>query len=145
MRSRTVLALVTLAVAVPALLLTPVLFPVSPDMTPTSAQRPLFMLLGACYALALGLGVTFVAFGWPSVRRLIPASRARAIAAYLTVAWLLISWYPHGGLHMSSGMNTSRLLLIEYGFHLPLVAAPIVLIWAFAGGPGALPANADTR
>jgi hypothetical protein len=131
---------VTLAVAVPALALTLTLFPPSPHMAPAPAQVPFFAVLAGINALALGLGVAFLAFGLPTMRRVL-APRGRAVAAYLAIAWLLVSWYPHGGLHASNGMDTRALLWIEYGFHVPLVIAPLVLIWALTStrsrGPAA--------
>jgi hypothetical protein len=132
---------VTLAVAVPALALTPTLFPPSPHMAPAPAQVPFFAVLAGINALALGLGAAFLAFGLPTMRRVLaPAGRGRAVAAYLTVAWLLVSWYPHGGLHASNGMDTGALLWIEYGFHVPLVIAPLVLIWALTSVRSSVPA-----
>lgn len=133
MRTAAAVAAVTLTVAVPALALTPTLFPPSPHMAPTAAQVPFFAALAAINAMALGLGVAFLAFGLPTMRRLAPVGRGRAVAAYLAVAWLLMSWFPHGGLHASNGMDTGALLWIEYGFHLPLIVAPLVLIWALTG------------
>lgn len=133
MRTRTAAALVTVAVAVPAFALTPRLFPPSPHLTPTAAQVPFYAVLGGVNALALGLGVAFLAFGLPAARAIVPPGRGRAVAVYLAIAWLLMSWYPHGGLHANNGMDTGSLLWIEYGFHLPLVVAPLVLIWAAAG------------
>lgn len=88
-RTRTAVALVTLALAVPAFALTPRLFPPSPHMTPTAAQVPFYVALGGINALALGLGVAF--------------------------------------------LDTGPLLWIEYGFHVLLIVAPLVLIWAVAG------------
>jgi hypothetical protein len=133
MTPRTRAAAITLVTAVPAFLLTTTLFPPPADMAPTGAQRPLFAVLGAVYAIALGLGVAFVGLGWPWVQRVVPGARPRALAVYLSVAWLLISWYPHGGLHMSNGMDLSGLLGIEYGFHVPLIAAPLALVWGLHG------------
>jgi hypothetical protein len=121
---------VTLAVAVPAFALTPTLFPPSPHMSPAAAQVPFFAVLGGINALALGMGVAFLAFGLPTMRRLVPSAPGRAVGAYLAIAWLLMSWYPHGGLHASNGMDAEPLLWIEYAFHLPLIVAPLVLIWA---------------
>ena len=131
MNTRTAIPLVIALVAIPAFALTPVFFPPSPDMTPPPTQHPFYVVLGAIYALALGAGVAFLSFGLPLVRRLLPSAPGRAVAVYLTLGWLLVSWYPHGGLHSSNGMDTGRLLWIEYGFHLPLILAPLILIWAF--------------
>lgn len=138
MKTPAAVAVVTLAVAVPAFALAPTLFPPSPHMAPAAAQVPFFAVLAGINALALGLGVAFLAFGQATVRRRVPAARGRAVAAYIAIAWLLMSWYPHSGLHASHGMDADPLLWIEYGFHLPLIVAPLVLIWALTstGSPG---------
>lgn len=114
-------------------------------MTPTAAQVPFYVVLGGINALALGLGVAFLVFGLPSVRRFVLPELGRAVAAYLAIAWLLMSWYPHGGLHASNGMDIGPLLWIEYGFHVPLIVAPLVLIWAVAGRrPAHVPVHAES-
>jgi len=138
MKTPAAIAVVTLSVAVPAFALTPTLFPPSPHMSPAATQVPFFAVLGGINAMALGLGAAFLAFGLPAIRCLVPSAPGRAAAAYLAIAWLLMSWYPHGGLHASNGMDAGPLLWIEYGFHLPLIAAPLVLIWALtsAGSRG---------
>jgi hypothetical protein len=46
--------------------------------------------------------------------------RTRAWALYVTIGWLLLSWYPHVGLHVHAGRNLRALLVIEYAFHVPL-------------------------
>jgi hypothetical protein len=132
MSARLASAVLTLLVAAPAFVLSPVLFPPA-GAPPNAGQRPLFIVLTAIYSLALGLGVAFLAFGWRPMRRLFPDSAGRAAVAYAAVAFLLVSWYPHGGLHGSIGMNKAALLGVEYGFHVPLIVAPLTLIWAFAG------------
>jgi hypothetical protein len=140
-------AVVTVAVAVPAFALTPTLFPPSPHMAPTATQVPFFIVLAAINALALGLGVAFLAFGLPTMRRVVPSASSgpgRAVAAYLAIAWLLMSWYAHGGLHASYGMDAGPLLWIEYGFHLPLILAPLVLVWALTGAGSRRPVAAGT-
>jgi hypothetical protein len=58
-----------------------------------------------------------------------------AAAAYLSVASLLVNWWPHDNLHRVVGFDWSRLVLVEYGFHLPLLIAGALLAWFFVSLP----------
>ena len=132
--------LVTLLVGIPAFLLAPAapfgpaIWPAPAPLTqpPTPGQANLLMLFGAFDATALGLGVAFVLFGWPLVRRATAADKGRALAMYLGTAWLLVNWWLHDGLHMVSGMNPGALVWIEWGFHGTLIVAGAALAWCFA-------------
>jgi hypothetical protein len=126
-------AALALVIAVPAFLLAPILFPPPPGPGPSSAQMPFFLLLTVFDSLLLGIGVAFVVFGWPLVRRVAPGSRAIAMAMFIGVAWLTISWYPHIGLHTSAfGSTFGGLLFIDYLFHVPLYVVGLLLIWGLA-------------
>ena len=99
--------------------------------TPTAAQMPFFIGLALAESLAFGLGVAFIVFGMPLVRRVSGLSRGLGWAVYLSIAWLLVSWWPHDGLHRHNGENVQGLLFIEYGFHLTLIVAGLVLAYAY--------------
>lgn len=100
----------------------------SADMPPPSgAQVPLFILLNVTEAVTFGLGVSFLIFGYGLLQSAPSASRALKLAAYLSIGWLLVSWWPHDSLHIANGMNLSGLLGIEYGFHITLMVAGAVL------------------
>ena len=104
----------------------------SPDFPqPTDAQLPLFILLNATEALAFGFGIAFLIFGYPLVQTMLPAPRVLTFAAYLSVAWLLISWWPHDSLHLANGINMSGLIAIEYGFHVTVMVAGVILVYFF--------------
>ena len=126
--------IVTLLVAIPAFLLGPVLFPPADvGSEPSAAQIPFFMFLGAADGVLLGLGVSFLVFGFPVLRKVSPDSRARAWAMYLAIGYLMVSWWPHLGMHASNGLDLQGLLYIDYIFHLPLEVAGVVLAYcAFA-------------
>jgi hypothetical protein len=94
-------------------------------------QLPLFMLLGAAEALALGLGVSFLLFGYSTLKANVPASATLTRAAHLSIAWLLINWWAHDSLHQHNGMNLNGLLGIEYAFHVTLIVAGVILIRFF--------------
>jgi hypothetical protein len=124
--------IVTVVVAIPAFILGPILWPPA-DMgaAPTAGQLPFFLFLALFEAVTLGLGVSFLLFGMPVVRRVAAGSKLRAYAMYLSIGWLLVSWWPHDNLHMFNGMNLQGLLYIEYGFHLTLMISGIVLGYSF--------------
>jgi hypothetical protein len=125
-------ALVTLIVGVAAMALGPILWPIAQGgPQPTTAQLFFFIVLEAIQSLAFGLGVSFLLFGLPTVLRVSPNSRVMAWAMYLSIGWLLVSWWPHGHLHQVVGENLQGLLYIEYGFHVTLIIGAIVLAYGF--------------
>jgi hypothetical protein len=140
MRTTVKVLLVTLLIGIPAFLLAP-MAPFGPAIwpapaplmpAPTPGQVTLLMVFGALEAAALGLGVAFVILGWPLVRRAAAPDRGRAMAMYLSTAWLLVNWWLHDGLHMVSGMNPRGLVWIEWGFHGTLIVAGAALAYCFA-------------
>ena len=123
---------VTALFGVPAFLLGPVIWP--PEAggpEPSAGQLPFFVVLFAIEALAFGLGISFLAFGLPLVRKAGGGSRLRAWAMYLSIGWLLVSWWPHDNLHFHTGMDLQGLLYIEYGFHMTLILSGLVLAYSF--------------
>src|SRR5918997_348060 len=125
-------AIVTAVVGIPAFVLGPTLFPPADvGVEPTAAQIPHFIFLAVGDALLLGLGVSFLLFGFPVMRRVSPDSKLRAWAMYLSIGYLMVSWWPHLNLHASNGMDLGGLLLIDYFFHLPLEVAGVVLALSF--------------
>jgi hypothetical protein len=132
MKTKIKVAAIAIAVAVPAFLLSPVLFPPAEGgPTPTSSQMAHLLFLGATDAALLGLGVAFLIFGLPVLRRVSPDSKARAWAMYLSIGYLMVSWWPHLGMHASNGLDLQGLLVIDYVFHLPLEIAGVVLAYSF--------------
>ena len=111
--------MVTVLVAVPAFLLSPVLFPPAEGgFEPTASQLPYFLFLGASDGVLLCLGVSFLLFGYPVLRK-VSYSRARTWAIYLSIGHLMIYWWPHLGMYASTGLDLQGLLYIDYVFHVP--------------------------
>ena len=103
-----------------------------PDVpVPTASQLPLFILLNIAEALAFGLGLSFLAFGYPAMQALSPASPLLMRAAHLSIVWLLANWWPHDSLHLHNGLNLGGLLAIEYIFHVTLMLAGVILAYFF--------------
>ncbi len=128
--------IVTVLVAIPAIPLGQMIWPAAAEgdghaaMTLATHQLVLFIIFSVIEALALGLGVAFLVFGLPFARRLSGDSGWLSWAVYLSIAWSLISWWPHDGFHRS-GPSIDGLLALEYGFHATLIAGGAVLVVAF--------------
>jgi hypothetical protein len=125
---------VTLIAATTAMVAGPILWPTSdPPLfpEPTAAQVPFFVLLQLVTCLTFGLGVSFLLFGLPVVRGASADSMVRAWSMYLSIGWLLISWWPHGHLHQHNGHDLQGLLYIEYGFHVLPMLAGLILAYGF--------------
>jgi hypothetical protein len=124
--------LVTVLIAAPAMVLGPVIWPpAAGGPEPTGGQLPFFIFLALMESVLLGLGISFLLFGLPTVRSVSPDSKARALAMYVCIGWLMVSWWPHDNLHISNGNNMQGLLFIEYGFHFTLMIAALVLAYCF--------------
>ena len=101
--------------------------PAADSSHPTGAQLPLFLLLNIAEGLTFGFGIAFLVFGYPVVRAISPASAGLTRAAHVSIGWLLSNWWPHDSLHIHNGMNMGGLLGIEYGFHITLMIAGVIL------------------
>jgi len=122
---------VTTLFGVPAFLLGPVIWPsAAGGPEPSAGQMPFFVVLFAIEALAFGLGISFLAFGLPLVRKAASGSMLTAWSMYLSIGWLLVSWWPHDNLHIHTE-SLQGLLYIEYGFHVTLILSGLVLAYSF--------------
>jgi hypothetical protein len=123
-------ALVTALFAVPAMALGKVIWPpAAGGPEPSAGQFPFFILLAVFEALTFGLGISFLLFGFAPLRRAV-GTTWRVWAIYLSVGWFLVSWWPHDNLHIHNGNDLQGLLYIEYGFHVTLMLAGIVLAYS---------------
>jgi hypothetical protein len=50
---------------------------------------------------------------------------------YLSIGYLMVSWWSHLGMHASNGIDFQGLLYIDYFFHLPLEVAGVALALSF--------------
>lgn len=124
--------IVTVVVAVAAMMLGPVLWPPAEGgPEPTSGQLPFFIFVAAVSSIVLGLGVSFLIFGLPLVRRFATGSELRTWAMYLAIGWWMVSWWPHDNLHIHVGNDMQQLLYIEYGFHVTLIVAAVIVAYGF--------------
>lgn len=124
--------IVTAVVAVPAMIAGPVLWPPAEGgPAPTSGQMPFFIVLAAIESMILGLGVSFLLFGFPLISRISPGSKPLAWGMYLSIGWWMVSWWPHDNLHIHNGNDMQGLLYIEYGFHVTLIVTAAIVAYGF--------------
>src|SRR5262245_18285807 len=104
MRTPLKVGLVTLLAAVPAFLLTPILFPPNPNVAPPEACRiAYFLAINVAEALFFGVSVAFLVFGLPLIRRVARVAGTSPWPAYLAIVYLTASWWPHLGMHTVAG------------------------------------------
>ena len=118
-------SLVALVAAIGSFMLSRVIWPDLPGMIPpTSSQLPFFIGVGVFESVAFGVGVAFVIFGWKFLR----GRRTGDYVAFLSAAWLLVSWWPHDNLHrVTVEGNYWGLLKLEWGFHVTLMIAGVII------------------
>ena len=109
----------------------------------SSMQLPLFVLLSLLESITFGVGVAFAFFGWKNFKTLMPGNRKAAFWCFVSIIWLLVSWWPHDNMHvLNAPDNLAGLLKIEYAFHVTLMIAGLILarnlgrLFRRAGDPG---------
>jgi hypothetical protein len=124
--------IVTVVVAVPAMILGPIVWPPAEGgPEPTAGQLPFFIFLAAMESVLLGLGVSFLIFGFPLISRISSGSKSLAWTMYLAIGWFLVSGWPHDNLHVHVGDDMQGLLYIEYGFHVTLMICGLIVAYGF--------------
>jgi len=132
MSIRNKVILTTIIFAVPAFLLGKVIWPLDPmGPMPTSSQLPFFIVLSLFEAVSFGLGMSFIIFGYPFVKKITGKSKSLTFWTYIAISWMLVNWWPHDNIHAQNGMNLDGLIKIEYAFHVTLILSGIILALAF--------------
>ena len=124
--------LVTIVVGAVAFFVGPQIWPMGSDVpAPPSNFLPAYIAISAIEALAFGFAVAFAVFGWPAIRELRLGAPWLNGMLFVSIAWLTGNWWIHDSLHMHVGLDMSRLLYIEYAFHMTLLACGVILAVGF--------------
>ena len=117
---------VTIAVAVAAVPLSFLLWRTPAGVaTPPPSLLLLFIPIGVVIpSLALGIGVAFMLFGKRFVRTGSAPGLSRA--SFVSIGWLLTSWWPHANFHRIAN-GWANLLLVDYFFHTTAIIAAVVI------------------
>jgi len=91
--------------------------------TPSAALLPFFIVISVVEAVSFGAGLAFAIVGLPALRRF-AQPKGMTVAAYLSIVFMLVSWWPHDNLHrVLSHHDLAGLARIEYTFHVTSIAA----------------------
>ena len=123
--------IVTLAIGVLAVSLGRIVWSVGDGPAATGIQIALLSILDIVQSLLFGLGIAVLLFGWPWFKNLSALSLRMKILLFLSVIWLLTSWWPHVGFHIITGEDLWGIIKIDYAFHLTAIVASIVVFRAF--------------
>lgn len=106
---------------------TPIFWPMSNSgMHPTSMQLPFLILLSVIESLSFGIGVWFLVEGKKVLSAPGAVSKSLVRWTYVSICWMLLTWWPHDNLHKVNGENLQGLIYIEYGFHVTLIIAAVI-------------------
>ncbi|MEK7507947.1 MAG: hypothetical protein AAB602_02595 [Patescibacteria group bacterium] len=126
--NKTKFALTAIIVGISALFIGKAIWPPAAELPePTATQFLFFAFLALVEALFFGLGVAFVIFGMPYLKAASPKNQKKMLPSFISIAWLLLSWWPHDNLHFHIGEDLQGILYIDYGFHLTVIIASLIL------------------
>lgn len=112
---------------------------------PSTPQLAMLIGISLFEAISFGLGVAFLIFALPLVRRAAAEWGVLAPATYAAIAWALLSWWPHDNLHRITS-DVAGLITIEYAFHTTLILSAALIAASFLRLLArALPAPATAR
>ncbi len=126
--------IITLILGVPALILGPIIWTPSPDVYVTAFQFPFFAFIALVEALLFGFGIAFLIYVLPIVKK----KDKLTLWAFISLTWLLVSWWPHDNLHIHNGLNPAGLLIIDLVFHLSIILASLILTFYFIKSIGGI-------
>ncbi len=128
MTTKTKMVILSLVLGLPAAGLGRLIWPDAPGLhQPTGAQMPFFALVALVEGVSFGLGVAFALYGWPMLKQITGSDKKITTWTYFSLIWLLVSWWPHDNLHRHIGEDIQKLLYIEIGFHVTVLAASWVV------------------
>ena len=118
-----------LIVALPLFLLARIIWPFHQG-TPDDIQN-FFNIITGLESLFTGVGVAFVITVLSDHKAKIKNWKIYDWLAFISVAWILISGYPHDNSHIAAEAHVAELINIEIFFHGTLAVAALVVMHDF--------------
>lgn len=95
---------------------------------PTGILLPFFLLLNVIEAAALAAAVVLFFTAWPN-KAIHALTLTETRRGFVCLLWILGNWWVHDGLHVHIGDDLHSLILVEYGFHVTIMAAAGYLLY----------------
>ena len=127
--SKTTFTIIVLVFAVPAFFLARTIWPFPNEVDGT--VKTFFAVVTAIESLFTGIGIAFVIL---VLKKYLVALNRKGILGWLTfvsIAWILISGYPHDNSHIAHGADLHGLIPIEIIFHGTLAIAALITMVYF--------------
>lgn len=101
------------------------IWPPHPEIPfPNPQQFPFFVGVAFFEGIGFGAGFYFLIDGF----RVLRSKRTNLnVLTYLSIIWLLMSWWPHDRLHTHWGEDIWAVLVLEYAFHTTSIVAAIII------------------
>jgi hypothetical protein len=116
-----------------AFTLSRIIWPDLPSASPpANTQMPFFIIFSIIEALAFGFGIAFSLTMWSKFSARFGGDWLAKLS-FISVVWLLASWWPHDNMHrVTEHGDYWGLLKLEYGFHATLMLAGVILAFFLA-------------
>jgi len=98
------------------------------DEPPTKAQIAFLDILKVFESFYFGLAFTFMIFAGILCSQVHPKFRLKILSIYLSIVWLMVSWFPHITLH-TFYPTTWGLIALDLCFHMTAASAAFVLTY----------------
>jgi hypothetical protein len=129
MKPNKLLVLVSILIGLLTMPLGLIIWPPAAEIPfPDPVQFLFFVGVAFFEAIGFGAGLYFLVDGY----RLIKTKKNRLnTLTYLSIVWLLMSWWPHDRLHTHIGEDVWGVLILEYAFHATSIIAAIIIVKFF--------------
>lgn len=107
------------------------LWPFGPEerAEPPAGLLPMFMVMGVLEGVMLGLAISLLIWGRKAFVDM-AGDTTRGTWMWIATAWIMGNWWIHDSLHIVNELDFTGLLIIDYAFHLTLMAAGVYLAYA---------------
>ena len=127
--NKAIFIIITTLFALPAFLLARIIWPF--PQTPTSGLITFFTLTTAIESIFTGIGISFVFLVLTKYITVLNKHGILGWLSFVSIAWILISGYPHDNSHIAQGTELHGLVPIEIFFHGTLAIAALIVMKYF--------------
>ncbi|MDO8537580.1 MAG: hypothetical protein Q7S21_01725 [archaeon] len=122
-------ALVFIAVAVFAIELSKINWNSTKIDSTNSNPVPLIALLSGLEAVAFSIGIIFLFLGWKYAKNITLLPIQLKLAAFFSMGWLLLGWWPKGILTYTADSLAPQVILTKSLFNSSMIIAILIIVY----------------